>query len=383
MTTVIKLGRGGITFAQMWKHQQKLVSAFKFEVRSSAQARVFHAWLRTQPAAVTLCEDSIQHFYHRFSRALEDAQTATNGLESAVQTVPEHASVIEPINEYSTCNDPVRLLKILTREAGIHPSTLANFEIRRKLTIAMQILYLAASDSFADISNDVTDINFFAKAALFSDDGVRLTVRFHLEESSKRIRETPLISRDPQEVYNWAGDRFGSQQHFSCRLVTGDCGSQFFIYCASRPKARMSAVIKLERRRKLLDQRGLQFVVVAVVPPGGDLRIATRADAKQFSALSARRLWQGNLRLNRKGRVGKNRSSHPEYEDQRLRGVWLRVKGEYLIEAPVEQQTLALVDYLNSKHAPDTLGHVQYRQKFIRENILPLWFPLEHYGIQW
>ncbi len=377
---------------------QRLVSEFtrlgsKSQPRPRSDLdRVFTAWQNTQPRARPLTRRGDEFFYFRFQRALEDAQTGDMGLEQVLKIAGgEFAPKIEPIDDYRHCTDPGLLLRILV---GEYSSTILSrpqhlFDIQRKLTLALQILYLAVHDPQVKISADLTRINLQASTGFFDQDGVMLEVGFALKDDGI-VKGIPQISEEAGVVFTWPTGTLGQQQTYSCRTVIDKANSiTYFIYCASRPKGRMAAVIKLERsigngRGSIRDQRGVRHVVVAVKSNTNQgIRLATWDDAINFGALAAKRFWVGNLVHSPAVGRGRNPFTNEQYRDLRLRGFWHRTEGEVLYRAPVEQQIMIVTDYLNSVHGDGTLGHLGYRKQFLRQAIFPQWFPEKLYGISW
>jgi hypothetical protein len=149
----------------------------------------------------------------------------------------------------------------------------------------------------------------------------------------------------------------------------------------SRPKPRISGVIKIERGGRLTDRRALKHIVVAVMERGM-LRPAVRTDVERVVEIARAKLWNSPLR-EEPDVSGTNVYSHPDYWALKIVGRFETVHDERLIAASVEHQLTNIENDINAEFANDALGHRGYRQKVVREFILPRWFPFSTYGIDW
>ncbi len=369
------------TFNEVYPTIPKLLELFRKQRYVERRDRAFIAWKNWQSdgAGDRLARLGVAGFYERFMRNLEDAQA---GIEWVVADHSGHPKEIEPIDEIGSCNDPWHLMDMYE-----DASLFAQFEIERKLTIATQIMCIAAADPYEDVTAQLTQINIRAGKELFeTGQGAALFVHFALDSG----RHSRVHSDFPVRVAHArleipAFDQPVRVIKYVCRAVV-DSSIKYYIYTNSRPKDRLSGVIKLERGGSLTDRRGLKHVIVGV-EENGILRPPDWSDVLRFVIIAKRRLWRPPLH-ERTDSGPPNPKSHPDYRVEKIVGEVhdLRHDDErrpYIVAAPVEHQIMALVDHLNAEHATDELGHKGYRHRVIRDCILERWFAYEWYGIDW
>jgi hypothetical protein len=350
--------------------------------------KVFLAWVRWQSdgAGDQVMRFGAPFFYERFMRAIEDAQ---QGIEMVVRDhTGDHRDQIEPFDEIGSCNDPDQLIRMYDGErfhSDYRADALGRFEITRKLTIASQIMCIAAADPYERVTSDLTRINILAGRRLFGERKCPVLIGFVLDKRPGRHNRLDRnhevrVSLDTSQPFVWPSHVPGRQRVYVCRVID-DAGRLYFVQTDSRPKPRISGVIKIERGGRLSDRRALKHILVAVQEQG-ILRPANREDVERVVELARMQLWIPPLR-EESDVSGLNVHSHPDYWALKIVGRFESVHEERLIAASVEHQVTSIENDINAEFATDALGHKGYRQKVVREFILPQWFPEPLYGISW
>lgn len=345
----------------------------------------WHGW-QNDGAGDEMIRFGALFFYERYMRAIEDAQ---QGIEMVIR---DHANKfkdqIEPIDEIGSCNDPAQLFNMYGGErfgSDYRADETGRFEIARKLTIANQIMCVAAADPYERVTGDLSNINIMAGKCLFTAAKPQVMLGFVIDtRPGKNNRLHPdhelQLSLDTEAVFRWPHDVVGDQRVYGCRLIA-DGDRLYYVQTDSRPKPRISGVIKLERGGMLTDRRGLKHIVVAVQEKGL-LRVATREDVAHVADIARARLWRSPL-IEEEDTSGVNAYSNPEYWALKIIGRYDSVHEQVPVAARVEHQLTVVNTDLNADFATDDLGHKGYRQKVVRQFILPNWFPVTTYGIDW
>lgn len=371
-------------FAELYERIPAFIDLFARPHRERKH-RVFSSWVRWQDdgAGEIAMDYGTQFFYERFVRALEDAQ---QGIEMVVhEYASAHKDHIEPIDEIGSCNDPAQLLSMydgVRFDSDYQADDVGRFEIMRKLTIATQIMCIACADPYERVTNDLTTTNLLVAKRFFAHGKPELALGYVLNEAANRRLHMDYdlqLSRDRSARFVWPAGQIGDQRRYVCRVIR-DGDTVYLVKTDSRPKPRISGVIKLERGGKLSDRRGLKHIVIAV-DQGGVLRPATRADVEKVATLARERLWLNPLREEADA-SGPNPYSSRDYWAAKIVGR-LETNQGFPVAAPVEHQLTSVADDLNAEFATDRLGHKGYRQHVVREFILKQWFPVWAYAINW
>lgn len=368
-------------FRDVFPDISELVRLFVERVHFAEKASVFGAWCAWQPEAAERVKlYGTDLFYERFVRSLEFAEDVLDLVVARYSGW--HDEEIESVDEIGSCHDPLQLLSMLSHGfMGYRPDELTRFEIARKLTLATQLMLVAAADPYEWATQDLTVFNILATQRLYQL-GVRqrVDVQFTLEPKKHRVDLRALLTvslSDGAALPKMTGSE--RMKRYVCRAVK-DGDTTFFLYTRSRLKKRISSIIRMERRGRLTDRRGSAQVVVAV-QERGVLRPAIRDDVLRVVEIIRERLWQDPL-WPEDDMSEPNGDSSSEYWDRKIVGR-LHCQHGFHIATPVEQQVTSLVDRLNVENALDGLSHDNYKGEIIRRHILPQWFPQEHYGIDW
>ena len=347
---------------------------------------LFLAWCQARDnddAAVRVLTGGVVEFRQRFGRALEDTQT---GIQSLLDKyLVDYRDRIDPVDEIGSCNDAELLFKFLDGgiDGGDHRLDRASrVEARRKLAIASQFLAIGAVDPFELVTSDLTEINLLARRKLFeARDRVFLGVNFVIanDERHHHVAEELGIVVGDQLHENLPPGFAAKRAVFSCR-VAKDNGRTYYVQTHSRPKSRVSAVIKLERGGRLNDRRALRHVLVAVEEKG-IVRAAIAEDIPAFVELARRKLWTDEL-VETSDASGPNRFRDPNYRDMKIVGRYHQ-SGRSSFLPPVEHQVTYLTTHLNGEFATDHFSHFRYKEKIVWDVVLGKWWPSDWYGIDW
>ena len=371
-------------FAQVYPGIPDLVDLFD-RPHFEPKPQVFTAWTTWQAsgAGERMRPLGAHAFYERFVRALDDTQA---GLERVVADFSDYPKEVEPIDEIGSCNDPFRLISMFSGgRFGLdyEATELGRFEIARKLAIASQLLCISAADPYERVTGDLTDVNLLVNSRLYEQNVRHVIVHYILLGATGHNRlddRQPIQVTFEDDLVRPRDDNRGVRQlRFRCRLVkNGD--TTYYVYTSSRPKERISGIFRLERGGTLTDRRGLTHVVVAV-ERNGQVQAADRSAAEAFADIARERLWREPLQ-EESDMSPPNVTSHRDFWATKIVGRLFSRSG-YPMAAPVEHQITSIGDRLNMENASDGLGHKQYKRRVIRQHILPLWFPLERYNIDW
>ena len=346
---------------------------------------LFLAWCQVRgndDAAVRVLIGGVSEFRQRFGRALEDTQT---GIQSVLDKyLVDYRDRIDPVDEIGSCNDPELLFRFMDDgiDGGDHRLDRASrMEARRKLAIASQFVAIGAVDPFELVTSDLTWINLLARRKLFEpEDRVMRRVSFVLNPAAANhvVEDLNILvgSATHQSIPEGCVAR---EAVFSCR-VAKDNGRTYYVQTHSRPKSRVSAVIKLERGGKLNDRRALRHVLVAI-EEGGVTRAATVDDISSFVELARRKLWVDEL-IETPDTGGPNRFRDPNYRDKKIVGRY-RQPGRSDFLPSVEHQVTYLTTHLNGEFATDHFSHFRYKQKIVWDVVLAKWWASDRYGIDW
>lgn len=323
-----------------------------------------------------------EEFRKRFCRALEDAQT---GLQDVLNKyVPTYREQIDPVDEIGSCNDPSLLFAIAgggLDGADHRLDRASQIEARRKLAIAAQFLEIGAIDPFELVSADLTEVNLLARRKLFRPlDRVtlRVTVRLIADAETYIHPDAPITVCENEHPRTLIGERM-CEIPFSCR-VAEDGDTTYFVQTHSRPKTRISAVIKLEAGRVLSDRRALRHVLVAV-SEHGRMRAAEASDMADFIELARKRLWTDEL-AEEQVDDAPNPFRSARYEDMKIVGRYVNAKRPHFLPR-VEHQVTHVRAHLDGERSPGSMSHHAYKEKIVWGVVLPRWWRREWYGIDW
>ena len=299
--------------------------------------------------------------------------------------------------------DPIGLLSTAGKNPGDDASSRKKrlyFEARRQLGMALQLFAIEEADHKREVGNDLTQIDRLSQERLFLSETSRDLWVLGLQDMQREHKISNLFFFESK----YHAEQFQKKTFFPdhvlplietllCRVAT--IGQKtYIVYTHARAKEPFASLLKLERGGTLSDRRGIVYVIVGV-EENGNLRLATREDAKQFHAHTRTILWE--LPLIRGRDMGKrNPDRDKDYWDCKLVGTYNREHPGFIVAGPVEQLVTTVEDYLNSKFARSMTNHDLYRGKQVDRFLCELWFPYTgdcyktvknfqspHYGVDW
>lgn len=395
-----------VTFEQLPKHFAKVWSMgvlFRSIAKGCAGHRpvddshhcaceknaLHQAFLATYPSDGSRLYDlSAEQFFWTFHRYLSRASRAVRGLIRDKLTLLDHQLPV--VNEIHNSVDPIELIELMMARPNADRSPImwrrVHFEARRALGIAIQFMFIAASDPELCLGKDLVVLDRLQRERIPDDVSDLYVLSWHNPRRNNKVEQIKLMTH----IGNWKRSLDAHRKKnehvrgwmLPVRVVTIG-GTSYYIWTDPRRKELESTLFKLMRGRSIRDRRGVRYVVVAVKGSVG-LRLANRGDAKNFLSHLLKHLWLEPLTpikitWDPDETDDPNPHRHPDFWDVKVVGSLVVDRPSYRACVCVEQQVTTIKDHLNAACAHDSLNPDIYALKKILECVCPVWFPYRKY----